>query len=71
MIKLKIKISTIILKTNVLPNNVVRITVTKALIPNDCTERFHSTMPGIVANKHKIKPRIGNTCVTKRLSVMK
>ena len=28
-------------------------------------KRFHSTMPGIVANKHKIKPRIGNTCVTK------
>ena len=26
---------------------------------------FHNTTPGIVANKHKIKPRIGNTCVTK------
>ena len=28
-------------------------------------ERFHKTIPGIVANKHKIKPRTGNTCVTK------
>ena len=30
-----------------------------------CMERFHKTIPGIVANKHKIKPRTGNTCVTK------
>ena len=35
MIKLVKITKTIILKTNVLPNNVVIITVTKALIPND------------------------------------
>jgi len=36
-----------------------------ALIPNDCIEQFQITTPGIVAIKHKIKPRTGNTCVTK------
>ncbi len=37
------------LKTKVLPKTVVIITVISALIPKDCIDLFHKTIPGMVA----------------------
>ena len=63
--KLTINIKTIVLNTNILPNKVVKITVITAANPKDSLDLCHSTMPGIVANKHNTKPSGGNICKTK------
>lgn len=47
------------LKTKVLPKTVVIITVISALIPKDCIDLFHKTIPGMVANNANISPKPG------------
>ena len=48
-----------------IPNKVVMTTVSKAPIPNVAIDLCHMIIPGMVANKHRIRPIIGNTYVTK------
>ena len=63
--KLSNKTRIMALNTKVFPNKVVMTTVSKAPIPNVAIDLCHMIIPGMVANKHRIRPIIGNTYVTK------
>uniref|UniRef100_UPI001C92E140 hypothetical protein n=1 Tax=Staphylococcus epidermidis TaxID=1282 RepID=UPI001C92E140 len=59
------KIKRMIVKRNVLGNNVVSRSVSNGVIGNDCMEGLEKRIGGMVGNKDKMKGRRGNRCVGK------
>ena len=67
--KLTKSMMTMVLNTNILPNNVVNTTVMTAVKPNDSIDLCHKIIPGIVAKILNTRPNGGNICKAKATTI--